>query len=176
MSPLIFGWRALGDIERGLARDDPGLDALMTTLNEQFPQDGPQLPSSSASGAGRSHRSRRTVAVIALIVIAPLGLILTAVLGANGTPPSDTTDTGAAPFALSAQVHPAPYPRRAHLRTGSDPGDRRDGEGDLEGSPRQCERGAQRAIHLLRELHQWVQTSLEGHPRSRAPITAVWRV
>ncbi|MFJ9825156.1 DUF3040 domain-containing protein [Streptomyces sp. NPDC101160] len=113
--------RALAEIERRLVRDDPALDKRMTTLNAQFPQDlGP--PGSHAldpgpdpghhpgpspdAGSGRPRASRRKVVLVVLAVIALLGLLLTAFLGAASTP-SDGADTGPAALGVSASADPA---------------------------------------------------------------------
>lgn len=43
--------RILGEIERGLTRDDPALAALIDTLNQQFPET-PEQPDPSAAAVG----------------------------------------------------------------------------------------------------------------------------
>ncbi|MGW4163432.1 DUF3040 domain-containing protein [Streptomyces sp. NPDC004788] len=112
--------RALAEIERRLVRDDPGLDRRMTTLNEQFPQDlgppgshaldsgpapGHDTDSGPDPGPGRPRAGRRKVVLIVLAVIALLGLLLTAFLGAASTP-SDGTDTGPAALGVAASADP----------------------------------------------------------------------
>ncbi|MGW5425274.1 DUF3040 domain-containing protein [Streptomyces sp. NPDC003943] len=110
--------RALAEIERHLVRDDPGLDMRMATLNQQFPQD-PGPPGSRGSspvhspspgpdpdpGQGRPRSSRRKAVLVVLAVIALLGLLLTAFLGAASTP-SDGADTGPAALGVSASAAP----------------------------------------------------------------------
>lgn len=112
--------RALAEIERRLVRDDPGLDRRMTTLNQQFPQDpgppGSRSPSpvhgpsadpdpGPGPGHGRPRSSRRKAVLVVLAVIALLGLLLTAFLGAASTP-SDGADTGPAALGVSASAAP----------------------------------------------------------------------
>lgn len=90
--------RILGEIERGLTRDDPALAAL----NQQFPET-PEQPEAARS----VRRSRRVVAAVVLSVIAVLALILTAVLGAPPNPPAGEDGSPASRPAAMA-VHPAP--------------------------------------------------------------------
>lgn len=94
--------RILGEIERGLTRDDPALAALIDTLNQQFPET-PEQPEAARS----VRRSHRVVAAVVLSVIAVLALILTAVLGAPPNPPAGEDGSPASRPAAMA-VHPAP--------------------------------------------------------------------
>ncbi|GEB58123.1 MULTISPECIES: DUF3040 domain-containing protein [Streptomyces] len=94
--------RILGEIERGLTRDDPALATLIDALNQQFPET-PERPKAARS----ARRSPRVVAAVVLSVIALLALVLTAVLGATPTPPAEEDGPPASRPAAMA-VHPAP--------------------------------------------------------------------
>ncbi|MEU9984958.1 DUF3040 domain-containing protein [Streptomyces sp. NPDC050856] len=85
--------RVLGEIERGLAHEDPALADLIDSLNAQFSQ-----PSDATASAPAARRSPRVVAATVLTVIALLALILTAMLNSRSTPPEGT---GGGPAALS---------------------------------------------------------------------------
>ncbi|MCX5232433.1 DUF3040 domain-containing protein [Streptomyces sp. NPDC006553] len=98
MSHSTDDHRILGEIERGLTRDDPALASLIESLNAQLPR-----AAKSPGHASAPRPSRRTVAVAVLAVIALLALILTVMLSGRSTPP-EGTDGG--PAALSA--HSAP--------------------------------------------------------------------
>ncbi|MET7755846.1 DUF3040 domain-containing protein [Streptomyces sp. NPDC005389] len=76
--------RVLAEIERRLARDDPDLVALFATLIQQFPP-VPEEPRPAAR-TERRRRLRRKPAVILFVLIAVLGLILTALLSAPSSP------------------------------------------------------------------------------------------
>lgn len=82
--------RILDEIERDLTRDDPALVTLIDMLNEQFvlPLDQPK------GNRGALHTPRAVVAIV-LVMIALLGLLLTAVLNAGGAP-SGADDGGPA--------------------------------------------------------------------------------
>ncbi|OII63526.1 hypothetical protein BJP40_02800 [Streptomyces sp. CC53] len=100
--------RLLAEIERSLARDDPALDERMSVLGRQFaegpppepdPEDGVEHPH------GRRRDWRKIVAVVA-VVVAVLGLVLTALLSG----PSATVPDQAPPAGLPAAVQAAPAP------------------------------------------------------------------
>ncbi|MFF9013005.1 DUF3040 domain-containing protein [Streptomyces sp. NPDC014870] len=74
--------RILGEIERGLTRDDPALATLIDSLNGQFPQ----APDAHASTQA-ARRNPRVVTAVVLTAIAVLGLILTAILSSRSAPP-----------------------------------------------------------------------------------------
>ena len=90
--------RVLGEIERGLTRDDPALVTLIDVLNQQFPET-PERPKAARS----ARRSPRVVAAVVLSVIALLALILTAVLGATSA--EEDGPPASRPAAMA--VHPA---------------------------------------------------------------------
>ncbi|MFI8520956.1 DUF3040 domain-containing protein [Streptomyces sp. NPDC085481] len=89
--------RILGEIERGLTRDDPALATLIDTLNEQFPH-AADVP----SDARAPRRNPRVVTAVVLAVIALLALILTAMLGSRSAPPAGVDGGPAALSSLSA--------------------------------------------------------------------------
>ncbi|MCP9946998.1 DUF3040 domain-containing protein [Streptomyces somaliensis] len=101
--------RILAEIERLLAREDPGLEARMSELARQFPGDPadpaspPSPPSARPAGDG-GERDRRRVLALAAVVIAVVGLVLTAILtrpsGPDaGTRPGSPAGLPAAPVA-----------------------------------------------------------------------------
>ncbi|GAA2497743.1 DUF3040 domain-containing protein [Streptomyces gobitricini] len=80
-------------IERGLTSDDPELAARMDTLNAQFSGSGEDRGGDAAPA--KPKRSRRARATLIVVVIALVGLLLTAVLNASSNetpaPPSGLT-------------------------------------------------------------------------------------
>ncbi|OII70252.1 hypothetical protein BJP39_14195 [Streptomyces sp. CC77] len=105
--------RLLAEIERSLARDDPALDERMSVLGRQFaegpppepdPEDGVEHPHGTRAH-GRRRDWRKIVAVVA-VVVAVLGLVLTALLSG----PSATVPDQAPPAGLPAAVQAAPAP------------------------------------------------------------------
>ncbi|WP_329286092.1 DUF3040 domain-containing protein [Streptomyces sp. NBC_00691] len=76
--------RVLAEIEQRLARDDPQLFALFATLIQRFP---PVPEESRPSSGRRGRRNLRRPAAILFALIAVLGLILTALLSAQPSPP-----------------------------------------------------------------------------------------
>ncbi|MFF8288838.1 DUF3040 domain-containing protein [Streptomyces sp. NPDC016309] len=84
--------RILAQIERGLTSDDPGLAARMSALNGHFPGEG-----QDAVPPGRGQRSWRRRTAWVLVVIALVGLLLTAILNASsaGTPEPPSGQTPA---------------------------------------------------------------------------------
>lgn len=94
--------RILAEIERGLVAEDPGLAALMTSLNQQF-AGGP-----CADGHDRvRRRDWRVVAGIIFLVVAVLGLFLTAAL--QGTSQQTEVEDRRPPRSAAAMpFHPEP--------------------------------------------------------------------
>ncbi|MFF7438936.1 DUF3040 domain-containing protein [Streptomyces sp. NPDC008122] len=91
MSQPTDDQRILAEIEHGIARDDPALAALISALNEQFPQEPTQPRAARAK-----RRNPRVVAAVVLSVIALLALALTAVLSGSAS----RTDEDSGPAAL----------------------------------------------------------------------------
>ncbi|MFF8842235.1 DUF3040 domain-containing protein [Streptomyces sp. NPDC015127] len=85
MNPPMDDRRALAEIERFLARDDPELASRMDALNGQFAE----VRSERREEPHR--RDWRWVVALVVAVVALLGMILTAVLMAPQTPPSNET-------------------------------------------------------------------------------------
>ncbi|OAH09872.1 CBS domain-containing protein [Streptomyces jeddahensis] len=81
MNPSMDDRHILAEIERRLARDDPELASRIDTLNRQFPQDS----EGDHNDTGK-RRDWRVVTAVVLTIVALLGLLLTAILGA---PPRD---------------------------------------------------------------------------------------
>ncbi|MER7112554.1 DUF3040 domain-containing protein [Streptomyces sp. NPDC000229] len=81
--------RILAQIERGLTSEDPDLAARMNTLNEQFSGED----RSGDPAPPQRNRHRRTALI--LVVIALVGMLLTAALNASSSetpaPPSSLT-------------------------------------------------------------------------------------
>ncbi|MFI7360271.1 DUF3040 domain-containing protein [Streptomyces avidinii] len=103
--------RALAEIERCLARDDPELATRITTLNEQFPQ---------ACVHSRPRWSRRKAAVVVLVIVALLGLILTALLAKP--PPSEEKPVRPVGLAAAVSVQVHRHGRRSRRRPGNGEG------------------------------------------------------
>ncbi|MFI6012623.1 hypothetical protein ACIBAG_28050 [Streptomyces sp. NPDC051243] len=90
--------RILAEMERRLARDDPGLTTLIDTLNHQFPDDQEDTDSRGTDSRGTDSRGTdshhdgigrvdwRWKAAMAVAVIAVLGMILTAVFTRSPSP------------------------------------------------------------------------------------------
>lgn len=84
MSTPMDDRRILAEIERCLAEDDPDLDSLMGTLNEQFGGD-----EGDDAGHGRPKWDRRWVTAAVLAVVALLAMILTLIFTARPTAEGD---------------------------------------------------------------------------------------
>lgn len=116
--------RLLAEIERLLAREDPDLDARMTALARQLPDEPaarpaapparpardsprPDVPGSGddGRGSGARHDWRKVIALVA-VVIAVVGLLLTAVLTQPSGSGGDTTPV--TPAGLSAPTSHGP--------------------------------------------------------------------
>ncbi|MGW0495961.1 DUF3040 domain-containing protein [Streptomyces sp. NPDC003007] len=100
MNPEMNDGRIIAQLERRLAQDDPSLAALMDALNQQFPDEpgdrttdcqketGSKQETDSPEGTD-SHEeederhSRWLVAITVFVIIAFLGLFITAVLNSN---------------------------------------------------------------------------------------------
>ncbi|MGW6906708.1 CBS domain-containing protein [Streptomyces sp. NPDC054940] len=111
MNPSMDDRRILAEIERCLARDDPELVSLTDTLNHQFPHEP-----ADADDHGGGHGLRRKV-IVALLIVALAGLILTAIL-AKPSPSGDNQGPPAKSLAPAVTVH---TPRRGP-RTPTDTG------------------------------------------------------
>ncbi|WP_073758840.1 DUF3040 domain-containing protein [Streptomyces sp. CB03234] len=89
--------RILAQIERRLTSDDPELAARMNTLNEQFSegQEARQRREGQGSEPLAPERNRHRRTLLILVVIALVGLLLTAILNASSNespaPPGSTT-------------------------------------------------------------------------------------
>ncbi|WP_179166695.1 DUF3040 domain-containing protein [Streptomyces sp. CB03238] len=89
--------RILAQIERSLTSDDPELAARMNTLNEQFSegQEAHRGRESQGSEPLTPERNRHRRTLLVLVVIALVGLLLTAILNASSNespaPPGSTT-------------------------------------------------------------------------------------
>lgn len=94
--------RILAEIERGLAAEDPGLVALMDSLNQQF-ANGPDVEGHDTV----RRRDWRVVAGIIFLVVAVLGLFLTAVLQGTSQQ-TDVEDRRPPGRAAVMPFHPAP--------------------------------------------------------------------
>ncbi|MGW0393415.1 DUF3040 domain-containing protein [Streptomyces sp. NPDC003042] len=99
--------RILAEIEQGLAEEDPRLAALMDELNQQF-ADGPDRGRhrDSHESAPR-RRDWRVVAGVIFLVVAVLGLFLTAALQGTSQP-ADVDDRRPPVRAAAALFDPAP--------------------------------------------------------------------
>ncbi|MEU2184336.1 hypothetical protein [Streptomyces thermolilacinus] len=118
--------RLLAEIERLLAREDPALDARMSALGRQLAEDpagpgpapGPQERTARDSprtvtpgdgddgqGSGRPRDWRKVLALVA-VVVAVVGLVLTAVLSQPSGSNGDTAPVS--PAGLSAVAPPRP--------------------------------------------------------------------
>ncbi|MFJ8533582.1 DUF3040 domain-containing protein [Streptomyces sp. NPDC093591] len=79
--------RILAEMERHLSRDDPELAALMDALNHQFPDQRKDIEGcDDASGRRFDWRWK---AGIAFVIVAVVGLLLTAILTAPSRPADD---------------------------------------------------------------------------------------
>lgn len=83
MNPEMDDGRILAQLERRLAQDDPELAATMDALNQQFPD---KAEAQAADGHEEEEKQRNwwVTAVTVFVVIAFLGLFITAVLNTNG--------------------------------------------------------------------------------------------
>ncbi|MGW0761211.1 DUF3040 domain-containing protein [Streptomyces sp. NPDC002814] len=99
MNPSMDDRRILAEMERHLARDDPGLVSLMDALNHQFPHDQDDADGRDDDAA---RHSRRRKAAVAFLIIALAGLILTAILTSS---PADDTPRPPKSLAVAASVH-----------------------------------------------------------------------
>ncbi|MCP9960026.1 MULTISPECIES: DUF3040 domain-containing protein [Streptomyces] len=104
--------RLLAEIERLLARDDPGLEARMSELTRQFADD-PPAPGAAPPGGpdgddgdGQARRERdwRKVLALVAVVVAVVGLLLTAIL--TQPPGSGTGPPPGSPAGLPAATVP----------------------------------------------------------------------
>ncbi|MER7407884.1 DUF3040 domain-containing protein [Streptomyces sp. NPDC000070] len=89
MNPEMDEERILAQLERRLAQDDPALAATMTALNQQFPE----KPGEQSDGGHdeeatgeEKQRNRWLTAATVFVIIAFLGLFITAVLNSNPQP------------------------------------------------------------------------------------------
>ncbi|WP_345019212.1 DUF3040 domain-containing protein [Streptomyces shaanxiensis] len=112
MNPSMDDRRILSEIERCLARDDPELVSLMDALNHQFPHEP-----DDADDHGGGHGLRRKV-IVALLIVALAGLILTAIL-AKPSPSGDNQGPPAKGLAPTVTVHT--QRRGPRTRTGTGP-------------------------------------------------------
>lgn len=112
MNPSMDDRRILAEIERCLTRDDPELVSLMDTLNHQFPHEP-----ADADDHGGGHGLRRKV-IVALLIVALAGLILTAIL-AKPSPSGDNQGPPAKGLASAVTVHT--QRRGPRTRTGTGP-------------------------------------------------------
>ncbi|WP_328875554.1 DUF3040 domain-containing protein [Streptomyces sp. NBC_00287] len=89
MNPEMDERRILAQLERRLAEDDPALAATMTALNQQFP-DEPKAQSGDGdeevAAEEEKQRNRWLIATTVFVVIAFLGLFITAILNSNPEP------------------------------------------------------------------------------------------
>nr|WP_254711674.1 DUF3040 domain-containing protein [Streptomyces sp. TRM64462] len=120
MAPGMDEDRLLAEIERSLAREDPALDERMSALGSQFTG---EPPDDAATGSGRKKRRtggkaareegrakgyrdwRKIVAIVA-VVVAVVGMILTAVLMRPVESGPDQIPPTGMPPAASAVLHP----------------------------------------------------------------------
>lgn len=91
MNQLMDGRHILAEIEHRLTRDDLGLVSLMDALNDQFPHDQDDADDRVDDGARHSWRRK---AVVACLILALAGMILTAILT---SPPADAPPTAQEP-------------------------------------------------------------------------------
>ncbi|WP_367668872.1 DUF3040 domain-containing protein [Streptomyces sp. DT2A-34] len=112
MNPSMDDRRILAEIERRLTRDDPELVSLMDALNHQFPHEP-----DDADDHGAGHGPRRKV-IVALLVAALAGLILTALL--TKPPPADDSP-GPPARGLAPAVAVVTQRRAPRSRTGTGP-------------------------------------------------------
>lgn len=102
--------RLLAEIERLLAREDPGLEARMSELARQLPGDpadraaAPPGDRDREGGECGRRRDRRRVLTLAAVVIALVGLVLTAILTQPSGPGAGTTP--GSPAGLPAAAAP----------------------------------------------------------------------
>ncbi|MER7832923.1 MULTISPECIES: hypothetical protein [unclassified Streptomyces] len=106
--------RLLAEIERLLAREDPDLDARMSALARQLPGEsaaappgrpardspGPAEPGGGAQRGSGARRDWRKVLALVAVVVAVVGLVLTAVLTQPSGSGGETTPVS--PAGLSA--------------------------------------------------------------------------
>ncbi|WP_028964567.1 DUF3040 domain-containing protein [Streptomyces thermolilacinus] len=120
--------RLLAEIERTLAREDPALDARMSALARQLAE-GPESPGPAPGAAPHERPARdtprpvtngdgdvgrgsdrprdwRKVLALVAVVVAVVGLVLTAVLSQPSGSGGDTTPVS--PAGLSAVAPPRP--------------------------------------------------------------------
>lgn len=100
MNPSMDDRRILAEIERRLTRDDPELVSLMHALNDQFPQDQDDVDDRIDGSAQHSWRWK---AVMACVILALAGMILTAIL--NSSPADDDVPRPPRSLASAASVH-----------------------------------------------------------------------
>ncbi|MFD7282570.1 DUF3040 domain-containing protein [Streptomyces sp. NPDC059862] len=79
MNPEMDDGRILAQLEQRLAQDDPALASIMDALNQQFP-DEPEAESPDGHEEEEKQRNWRLTAPTVFVIIALLGLFLTAVL------------------------------------------------------------------------------------------------
>lgn len=92
--------RILAEIECHLTRDDPELVSLMDALNDQFPHGQDDADDRIDDGV---RHSRRRKAVVAFLIIALAGMILTAILTSS---PADDTPRPPKSLASATSVQP----------------------------------------------------------------------
>ncbi|WP_149827308.1 DUF3040 domain-containing protein [Streptomyces tailanensis] len=115
MNPSMDDRRILAEIERSLARDDPELVSMMDALNHQFPHEPDDADGHNDNG-GRPDWRRKVV--VALLLVALAGLILTA-LFAKPPPADDNQGPPAKGLAPAVAVHT--QRRGPRTRTGPRP-------------------------------------------------------
>jgi hypothetical protein len=89
MNPEMDEERILAQLERRLAQDDPALAATMTALNQQFPDEPGEQSEDGHEDAAKGEekqRNRWLTAATVFVIIAFLGLFITALLNSNPQP------------------------------------------------------------------------------------------